>query len=196
MEARRLEGMRIAAIMTDGFEQIEFTSPKEALTREGAIVNIVSPAGRHIQGLNHYDRADEFEVDEPLDQANPDEYDAVLLPGGVINGDQLRVNKTAQDFIRHINDRNKPISVICHGPWLLVSAGIVRGRRMTSYHTLQDDLRNAGAQWVDEPVVVDDNLISSRGPDDLPQFNQKTIEKLSQASREQAYRVAEIQGEE
>ncbi len=145
MAGNRLENVRVAAILTDGFEEIEFTSPRDAMVDEGAVVHIVSPEQRQVQTWNHHSKGSLFEVDVPIDEANPEDYDAVHLPGGVINGDSLRVNEAAQNFLRHMNDENKPIFVICHGPWVLISAGLVRGRRMTSYHTLKDDLINAGA---------------------------------------------------
>jgi protease I len=176
--ASELENVRIAAIMTDGFEQIEFTSPRDALQGKGAVVDILSPKEDHVQGYDHHDKADQFDVDIPIEQADPADYDAVLLPGGVINGDALRLNKEAQLFVQQINDDNKPIFVICHGGWLLISANLVRGRKITSWPTLQDDMRNAGARWMDESVVVDENLISSRKPDDLPDFNRELLGAL------------------
>lgn len=151
MAGNRVQGARVAAIVTDGFEQIELTSPAEALEDQGAQVNILShsdPGGeikRQVQGWNHDRPADMFSVDTPLEQANPADFDAVLLPGGVINSDRLRVNQWAQDFLRYMNEQEKPIFVICHAPWTMISAGIVKGRAMTSYHTLRDDLVNAGA---------------------------------------------------
>lgn len=186
--ANRLENMRVAAIMTNGFEQIEFTSPRDALRGEGAIVHLISPAEGQVHGWHHLEKGDRFDVDVPIDQANPDDYDAVLLPGGVINGDSLRTNEAVHNFLRQINDDNKPIFVMCHGPWTLISAGLVRGRRMTSYHTLKDDMVNAGAQWVDEPAVIDDNFISSRHPGDLEQFNKAIADMLSQHRERHAER--------
>jgi protease I len=192
VSVNKLENIRVAAIMTDGFEQIEFTSPRDALLAEGAIVHIISPAERHVQGMHHTHLADKFEVDVPVDQANSEDYDAVLIPGGVINADKLRENKSAQDFLRYMNEQNKPIAVICHGPWLLISSGLVRGRKMTSYHTIKDDLVNAGAIWADEPVVEDDNFLSSRSPGDLPEFNKHLVNKLAKLEHSHAYRAVEF----
>lgn len=183
MAERKLENLRIAAIMTDGFEEIEFTSPRDELVNNGAIVHILAPAERktqnHIQAMRHMNFGEKFEIDSDIEEANPEDYDAVLLPGGVVNADKLRINESMQNFVRQINDENKPIFVICHGPWLLISAGLVRGRKMTSYRTIKDDMINAGAMWVDDHVVIDDNFISSRSPGDLPYFNEAMIEKLT-----------------
>ncbi len=192
MSGNKLENIRIAAIMTDGFEQIEFTSPRDALHNEGAVVHILSPKDRHVQGMHHTNPGDQFEVDVPIDQANPEDYDAVLLPGGVVNADVLRENESAKDFLRHMNEQNKPIAVICHGSWILASADLVRGRKITSYHTLKDDLKNAGAIWVDEAAVEDDNFLSSRNPGDLPEFNRHLVEKLAQTRHAHAHRMAEM----
>jgi protease I len=186
MPEKALHNIRIAAIMTDGFEQIEFTSPKDALHNEGAIVHILAPSDRTephlVQGWHHLNRGDHFDVDSNVDEASPDDYHAVLLPGGVINADRLRMDEATHDFLRQLNDDSKPIFVICHAPWTLISAGLVRGRRMTSYHSLKDDMINAGAQWTDEPVVVDENLVSSRNPGDLEQFNRAAIEMLTRVA--------------
>lgn len=193
MTGNRLQGAKVAAIVTDGFEQIELTGPAQALEDQGAQVIILSPSepegGVKTQVQSwHQDRpADMFSVDASLDQANPADFDAVLLPGGVMNGDKLRVSQSAQDFLRYMNEQEKPIFVICHGPWTMISAGIVKGRLMTSYHTLRDDLVNAGAKWVDEPVVQDDNFISSRSPDDLPQFSEAIISKLTESGEDHEY---------
>ena len=183
MTGKRLENVRVAAIMTDGFEQIEFTSPRDALIAEGAVVHILAPAGSDewhiVHGMNHMNPGDRFEIDATIEESNPEDYDAVLLPGGVANADRLRTNESAKDFLRYVNNESKPIFVICHAPWVVISAGLARGRKMTGYHSLKDDLINAGARWVDEPVVVDGNIISSRHPGDLPRFNQQMIEMLS-----------------
>lgn len=179
--ASELENIRVAAIMTDGFEQIEFTSPRDALMQKGATVDILSPNPERVHGHKHHEKADAFPVDMQIGQADPADYDAVLLPGGVMNGDALRMNEAAQAFLKQMNDDDKPIFVICHGGWLLISAGLVRGRTITSWPTLQDDMRNAGATWVDEPVVVDGNFVSSRKPDDLEQFNREMLRMLESA---------------
>ncbi|MCE5313547.1 MAG: type 1 glutamine amidotransferase domain-containing protein [Armatimonadota bacterium] len=189
MYGNKLENIRVAAIMTDGFEQVEFTSPRDALVSEGAVVHIVSPSQRLVRGMHHNRPGDQFEIDVPIDQANPEDYDAVLLPGGVANADKLRENESVQNFLRHINEQNKLIAVICHGPWTLISAGLVSGRRMTSYHTIKDDLINAGARWVDEAVVEDENFLSSRHPGDLPEFDKHLVDKLAQTQHAHAYRA-------
>lgn len=181
MDANRLTGLRVAILVTDGFEQIEMTSPKKVLEKGGATTRIIAPKEREVQGFKHAEKGDKFKVDQTLDQANPDEFDAVLLPGGVFNADKLRVEKKAQEFVRRIDQQGKPITVICHGPWLLVSAGLVKGRRLTSYHTLQDDIRNAGGEWTDAEVIRDRNWVSSRKPDDLPAFNREMLNVFSEA---------------
>ena len=150
---------------------------------------VISPKQGQIQGVKHDEKADKVKVDMALNEANPDDFDAVLLPGGALNADALRVEKKAQDFVRKIDQAGKPIAVICHGPWLLVSAGLVRGRKMTSYHTIQDDLRNAGANWEDSEVVRDRNWVSSRQPTDIPAFNREMI-NLFASSRRGERRVA------
>ncbi|TCS39431.1 protease I [Paucimonas lemoignei] len=177
-----LSSMRVAALVTEGFEQVELTGPKEALEGQGVKVDIISQQAGKVQGFQHHDKGDQFDVDMTFDQANPDDFDAVLLPGGVLNGDQIRVIPEAKQFVQRIDEAGKPIFVICHGGWILVSAGLVDGRTMTSWPTLQDDIRNAGGNWVDQEAVVDGNLVSSRKPDDIPAFNQKMIDMLHQHS--------------
>lgn len=186
-ENNRLDGMRVAILVTDDFEQVELTEPKKALHGTGATTMIISPHSGQIQGMNHDEKADRFNVDQTLDQANPDDYDAVHLPGGVFNADLLRMEPKAQDFIRKIEAANKPISVICHGPWLLVSAGLVNGRTLTSYYTLQDDIRNAGGRWWDLPLVHDDNWVSSRSPKDMEIFIQGMLDLFSDYREMEAY---------
>ena len=168
--SRELQGINIAILVTNGFEQVEMTKPRQAFNDAGASTYIISPAGEQVQGWNHYDKADYFQVDLPLDQANPDDYDALVLPGGTANPDQLRTNATAVKFIQAFFDADKPVAAICHGPWTLIEADAVKGRKITSWSSLKTDLTNAGAAWVDEEVVVDGNLITSRNPDDLPWF--------------------------
>ena len=170
-----LEGMRVAIVVTDDFEQSELTAPRRKLRRSGAQALIIAPKTGQVQGMNHDEKADLFDVDLLLKDTNPEDFDALMLPGGVINADQLRIVLKAQEFARKIDQAGKPIAVICHGPWLLVSAGLVCGRRMTSYHTIQDDLRNAGAQWEDLEVVRDRNWVSSRQPADIPAFNREMV---------------------
>jgi len=174
-----LKGRRVAILATDGFEQIELTSPREALEKAGAKCAIVSLKEGEIQGFKHHDKADKFKVDLAVAQADANDFDAVLLPGGVINGDALRIDKKAQQFVQEIDRAGKPIFVICHGPWILVSAGLVKGRAITSWPTLQDDIRNAGGNWRDEKVIRDRNWVSSRKPDDLPAFNDEIVKMLT-----------------
>jgi protease I len=173
-----LKGKRVAIIVTDGFEQIEMTSPREALDKAGAKTLLVSPKDGKVQGFKHHDKADSFDVDLALAKADASEFDAVVLPGGVINGDAMRVEKRAQQFVQEMDRAGKPIAVICHGGWLLISAGLVKGRSVTSWPTLQDDMRNAGADWQDREVIRDRNLVSSRKPDDLPAFNREMLDAI------------------
>ena len=178
--AQELKGKRVAMLVADGFEQIELTGPKQALEEAGARVLIVSPQEGEVQGWHHAEKGDKFPVDLSLSDAKADDFDALVLPGGVMNPDTLRRNEWALQFVRAFFESGKPLAAICHGPWTLIDAGIVPGRRMTSYHSIQSDLKNAGAQWVDEPVVVDHGLITSRQPDDIPAFNSKLIEEIAE----------------
>ncbi len=180
MTGRRLDGLRVAILVTDDFERVELMEPRRALEEEGAETLIIAPRSGKVQSMNHNEKAQAFNVDLTLAEANPDYFDAVLLPGGVINADALRLNAKAQEFVRRIDDAGKPIAVICHGPWLLVSAGLVRGRTLTSWPSLQDDIRNAGGTWVDSELVLYRNWVSSRGPRDLPAFNREAISLFSQ----------------
>src|SRR6266480_7759467 len=175
MQGNTVQGMRVAILVTDDFEQVELTEPKKALDQAGATTKIIAPKPGQVQGMNHDVKADTFPVDMTLDQANPADFDAVLLPGGALNADSLRMEPKAQDFVRQVNNSGRPIAVICHGPWLLVSAGLARGRTLTSYPTIQDDLRNAGATWVNREVVRDRNWVSSRQPADIPAFNREML---------------------
>jgi protease I len=177
---QNLNGMNVAILLTDGFEQVEFTGPRDALQQHGAITRVISAQKGKVQGFNHLDKADQFDVDLSFDEASPDDFDAVLLPGGVANGDQMRMIPGAQRFVQAIDEAGKPIAAICHGGWLLVSAGLVEGRTLTSWPTLQDDIRNAGGNWVDQEVVVDGNLVTSRKPSDIPAFNNKMIDLMFQ----------------
>lgn len=172
--------MKVAILVSDGFEQSELTGPRDALQQHGYDTLIVSPAPGKVQGFRHHDKGEQFEVDVPLPQANAQDFDAVLLPGGVINGDQLRTIPEALRFVRDMDDDGKPVFVICHGGWILVSAGLVDGRTMTSWPTLRDDIINAGGDWVDSEAVVDGNWVSSRKPDDIPAFNEKMLDLLQQ----------------
>jgi len=174
-----LNGKRVAILVTDGFEQVELTGPQEALEKAGATAQIVSAKNGEVTGWNHTTPASKFHVDKTFDDLDMNDYDAVLLPGGVVNSDTIRTDETAQKLVRDAAVANKPIAVICHGGWLLISAGLVKGKRMTSWPSLTDDLKNAGADWVDQEVVVDGQLISSRKPDDIPAFSQALIDALS-----------------
>ncbi len=185
MAEKKLSGLKIAAITTDGVEQVELLEPKKALEEAGAKVVVIAPKAGKIQGFKHHDKADTIPVGMELGQANPAEFDAVLLPGGVINADALRVEKKAQDFVRAMDQQGKPIAVICHGSWLLISAGLMKGHRITSWPTLQDDIRNAGGHWEDQQVLRDRNWVSSRKPDDIPAFNREIINLLAEVGQKQ-----------
>jgi len=171
-----LNGKRVAILVADGFEQVEMTKPKAALEEAGAKTEIVSPANGQVQAWKHFDKGDRFPVDVPLEAANPDDYDALLLPGGVANPDQLRAIPKAVTFAKRFLEEGKPVAAICHGPWLLVEADVVHGRKVTSWPSLRTDLKNAGANWIDQEVVTDRGLITSRKPDDIPAFNRKMLE--------------------
>ncbi len=176
----QLQGKRVALLVADGFEQVELTEPKKALEQAGAEALIVSPADGKVKGWQHTEWGDTFEVDQSLEFAGEGEYDALVLPGGVMNPDQLRRNERALAFVKAFVDHDKPVAAICHGGWTLIDAGVVEGRRLTSYPSIQTDLKNAGADWVDEEVVIDRGLITSRNPNDLPAFNAALIEKMAQ----------------
>jgi protease I len=180
MAEHNLDGKKVAILVADGFEQVELTEPRRALNDAGAETHIVSPADGKVKGWEKDHWGDEFDVDVPLDAARPEDYDALVLPGGQMNPDNLRGNEKAVSFARAFVEAGKPLAAICHGPWLLVEADVVRGRRMTSYHTIRTDLRNAGADWVDEEVVVDEGLVTSRNPDDIPAFNRKMVEEIAE----------------
>jgi protease I len=174
-----LHGMKVAILACEGFEQVEMTEPRKALQQAGAQTQLISAEKGQIQGFNHDKPADRFDVDLTFDQARPEDFDAVLLPGGVMNADFIRTNPQAQKFVQEMQRQNKPFAIICHAPWLLVSAGLVKGRTLTSWPSLQDDIRNAGGEWVDQQVVRDGNWVSSRKPDDIPAFNQAVVELLA-----------------
>jgi protease I len=176
--AEQLRGKRVAALVANGFEQAELFEPKKALEAAGAAVDVVSPEHSRVKGWNHKEWGAEVAVDRRLDDARVDDYAALLLPGGVMNPDHLRMNPKAVAFVKQFADSGKPIAVICHGPWTLVEAGVVRGVTMTSWPSLKTDLQNAGAHWVDAEVVVDRGIVSSRKPDDIPAFNRKMIEEF------------------
>jgi protease I len=182
--AGKLEGKKVAILVANGFEQVEMTAPREALDEQGAETLPVSPEEGEVKGWEHTDWGDTFDVDVPLDEADADEFDALLLPGGVMNPDHLRRNDKALAFVRAFFEAGKPVAAICHGPWTLIDAGLVEGRQMTSYHSIQSDLKNAGAKWVDREVVVDQGLVTSRKPDDLPAFIDKMIEEFVEGRHE------------
>lgn len=174
-----LNGMKVAILAAEGFEQAELTEPRKALQDAGAQTQVVSPAKGEVQGWKHFDKGERIKVDVPLEQADAGEYDALLLPGGVANPDQLRMMPKAVQFVRAFFETGKPVAAICHGPWTLIDAGVVRGRTLTSWPSLKTDLINAGAIWVDQEVCVDHGLVSSRKPADIPAFNRKMIEEFA-----------------
>lgn len=175
-----IEGLKVAILVTEGFEQQELTEPRRALDNAGATTSIVSPQVSEVLGWNHFDKGDLFKVDVTLTDADPADFDALLLPGGVANPDQLRIEPKAINFIKAFFSAGKPVAVICHGPWTLIEADVVKGRTITSWPSLKTDLINAGAKWVDEEVVADNGLVSSRKPEDLPAFNKKMIEEFAE----------------
>lgn len=173
-----LHGRKVAILVADGFEESELARPRAALAAAGAQTAVVSPNHDLVQSWSGDDYGAPVEVDLPLSEARAEEFDALLLPGGVMNPDTLRAIPRAVEFVRAFFDAGKPVAAICHGPWLLVEAGVVRGRRLTSYKSIKTDLMNAGAEWLDEPVVVDNGLVTSRQPDDIPHFNEKMLEEF------------------
>jgi protease I len=175
-----LNGKRVAILAADMFEQVELVEPRKALDDAGAETEIVSLKGGQIQGFNHYDKADKFQVDKTVDEVTAEDYDALLLPGGVGNPDTLRIHDNAVRFVRAFFEAGKPVGAICHAPWMLVEANVVRGRPITSWPSLKTDIRNAGGDWQDEQVVVDDGLVTSRKPADIPAFNEKIIEEFAE----------------
>jgi protease I len=182
--ARKLGGKKVAILVADGFEQVEMTKPREALDEAGAETKIVSLKSGKIQGMNHADKGDKFDVDFTLDEARPEEFDALMIPGGLMNPDALRSNEDALEFTRHFFREGKPVAAICHGPWVLIDAGVVRGRTLTSWPAIKTDVKNAGGNWVNEEVVVDNGLVTSRKPDDIPAFNKKMIEEFCEGRHE------------
>jgi protease I len=182
--AKSLQGKRVALLVDKGFEQIELTEPRKALLEAGAEADVVSPVKDKVKGWNFTDWGDEVPVDTPLDQADPDDYDALVLPGGVMNPDKLRMNPRAIEFVKAFFQAGKPVAAICHAPWTLIDAGVVSGRKLTSYPSLATDLKNAGAEWVDQEVVVDRGLVTSRNPNDLPAFTSKMVEEFAEGRHE------------
>ena len=190
--ARKLDGKKVAILVTDGFEQVEMTKPREALNEAGAETKIVSLKPGRIQGMHHADKGDKFDVDLTLDEARPEEFDALLIPGGLMNPDALRSNDDALEFTRHFFREGKPVAAICHGPWVLIDAGVVRGRTLTSWPAIKNDVKNAGGKWVNEEVVVDNGLVTSRKPDDIPAFNKKMIEEFCEGRHEAMATAASV----
>jgi protease I len=189
--AHKLQGKRVAFLATDMVEQVELTEPWKAVEQAGGTPELVSLEEGEIQGFNHYDKADTFKVDRTVEEASADDYDALVIPGGVGNPDTMRMDENAVQLVREFFEQGKPVGVICHGPWMLVEAGVVRGRKVTSWPSLRTDIRNAGGDWVDEEVVVDHGLVTSRKPDDLPAFNAKIVEEFCEG--EHAEQSASVQ---
>lgn len=181
-----LNSFKVAVLATDGFEQSELKEPVNALEQSGAVVHVLSPGGREIQGFVHHDKAETLETDGALEDADPDDYDGLLLPGGALNADKLRMDPQARRFVQAFDRAGKPIAAICHAPWLLVSAGLVKGRTLAGYYTIQDDVRNAGGNWVDRETVRDANWVTSRQPKDLPAFDRAMEQLFAEARTEQA----------
>ena len=181
MADNNLQGLRVAILATDLFEEAELIEPRKALDSAGAKTEVIAPKSGEIQAVQHDKKTQKIKVDRTLDSVSADDFDAILLPGGAMNADALRIERKAQELVRHACEAKKPIAVICHGPWLLISAGLLQGRKMTSYKTIQDDIKNAGATWVDETVVRDGNMVSSRQPSDIPAFNREMITLFAEA---------------
>jgi protease I len=189
--ANELQGKKIAFLATDGVEQVELTEPWKAVEEAGAKAELLSINSGEIQGFEHLDKGDTFQVDRLVSDADPTDYDGLVLPGGVANPDSLRMDEGAVSFVKRFFEAGKPVGVICHGPWTLVEAGVVKGRKITSWPSLRTDIRNAGGEWVDQEVVVDAGLVSSRKPDDLPAFNDKIVEEFGEGEHaEQAKKTA------
>ncbi len=182
---KNLEGLKVAILIADGFEEVEMVKPRQALDEAGAETRIVSPKGTSVRSWSFTEWSAEYPVDIALDKARPEDFDALLLPGGVMNPDKLRMDPGAVAFVKAFFDADKPVAVICHGPWTVIEAGAASGRKITSWPSVKSDLRNAGAKWVDEEVVVDGNLVSSRKPDDIPAFNREMIKLFGSARAHQ-----------
>jgi deglycase len=180
MAEGKLKGKRVAIIAADMVEQVELVEPRKALDEAGATTELLSLKPGEIQGFNHFDKADRLKVDRLVEEADASDYDALMIPGGVGNPDQLRADENVVSFVRDFFAAGKPVAAICHGPWVLVEAGVVRDRKLTSWPSIQTDIRNAGGNWVDEEVVVDNGLVTSRKPDDIPAFNAKMIEEFAE----------------
>ena len=191
--ASKLAGKKVAILAADGFEEVELTKPRKALDDAGAQTSVVSIKAGEIQGMNHADKGEKVAVDLTLDDAKPEQFDALMIPGGLMNPDTLRSTEAALEFVRHFFRKGKPVAAICHGPWVLIDAGVVRGRRVTSWPAIKTDVRNAGGNWVDEEVVVDNGLVTSRKPDDIPAFNHKMIEEFCEGRHRATSGVASTQ---
>ncbi len=189
--AKKLDGKKVAILVANGFEQVEMTKPREALQEEGAETRIVSIKSGKVQGMNHDEKGDKFDVDLTLEGAKAGDFDALLIPGGLLNPDAMRQEESALEFVRKFFQAGKPVAVICHGPQVLINADLVRGRTMTSWPALKVDMKNAGANWIDEEVVVDNGLVSSRNPDDIPAFNEKMIDEFAEGKHEVMQKPAE-----
>ena len=189
MADKQLQGLRVAILATDLFEEAELIEPRKALQEAGAKITVIAPKAGEIQAVKHDTKTQKVKVDMTLDEARPNDFDAVLLPGGAMNADALRMEKKAQEFVKNVDSAGKPIAVICHGPWLLISAGLTEGRHMTSYFSIQDDLKNAGVNWTDQGSVRDRNWLSSRKPDDIPEFNRNMLELFAE-EKERGRRAA------
>jgi protease I len=176
--ADKLSGKKVAILAADGFEELELTKPRAALDEAGAKTIVISLKPGKIQGMNHADKGEMVPVDQTLEKAKPDDFDALLIPGGLMNPDSLRSSEEALEFVRHFFREGKPVAAICHAPWVLIDAGVIRGRTVTSWPAIKTDVRNAGANWVDQEVVVDNGLVTSRKPDDIPAFNKKMVEEF------------------
>jgi protease I len=185
--SQELSGKKIAVLATDGFEQTELTLPRRALMAAGASVDVIAPHGGTIQGMRHHEKGEAVKVDKTLDEVGPEQYDALVLPGGVANPDALRTNAQAVNFVRAFFAADKPVGAICHGAWTLIEADAVRGRKVTSWPSLKTDLKNAGAEWVDQEVVVDRGLVTSRKPDDITAFNAKLIEEFREGRHQHGH---------
>lgn len=189
----KLNGKKVAILVTDGFEQVEMTQPREALENAGAETQIVSIKSGQIQGMHHAEKGEKFDVDLTLEEARPEKFDALLIPGGLMNPDQLRSTPEALEFTRHFFNEGKPVAAICHGPWVLIDLGVVRGRKLTSWPAIKTDVKNAGGIWRDQEVVVDNGLVTSRKPDDIPAFNEKMIEEFCEGKHARQRRMAELE---
>jgi protease I len=191
--AGKLDGKRVAILAADMFERVELEEPRKALEEAGATIEVISIHDGEIQGFDHFDPATSVKVDRTVEEISPDDYDALMIPGGVGNPDQLRGDENAVEFVRTFGESGKPMAIICHGPWLLIDSGLASGLKCTSWPTVGTDLRNAGAEWVDQEVVTDKGIVTSRKPDDIPAFNKKMIEEFCEGRHERRTATAGAQ---